>query len=243
MFVPVLALMILAFAFCIGGILIIYNLIYNFRIKKRMERGETGGRQWPTPKNVLFVVLVAAVIIALIITALNVMAVDTFVNNTSSGTHEVIENAVCSSQFYRSEDLLQSELSVFAEIYPDGNLEGYERNERTEGDFRYIVYKNGSYNSLMPDFVAFVEYVGDGEFEKVVQYTFMEQGRSQIANSAGSCEDVSDYYFIAGNFSDDTTGCTQSIGLYKDAEKAQQDIESDKEDLLNADVAIEINIK
>lgn len=241
MFIPLLALMILTFAFFIGLILILYNVIYNYRIKKRMERGETGGRQWPTPRNVLFVVLIIAVVIALTITAISVLTSNQHVPHVSPSHYEPVVSKDCFSQFYRSEDLLQSDMSVYAGIYPDGNLSEYVKNEYTEGEFRCVVYTNKSSLSPMPDFVAFVEYAGDGEFEKVVEYTRMEQGHPQVVNSGGSCEDVSEYYFIAGNFSDYTTGCTQSIGLYKDAEKAQHDIENDS--LENADVFIDIKIK
>lgn len=239
--IPVLALMILGFALFIAGSLIAYVIVYNCIIKKRIQRGETGGRQWPSPKNVLLVVLSIAVVIALTITVINVVSAWLYTNNTDSGVSEANTQSL-DVVSYTSEELKDSNMAVYASAFETGELKGYTKEESTEGDFHYVLFKSeDTYDVLHPAFVMFVEYTGDEEYgyfaDEIGLYGYEVAGTS-VATS--TCGDASEYYFVAGNYDWYDVFCNYSLGLYKSDKNMKFDIENGG--VPSADTYIDIDI-
>lgn len=235
--ISVLALMILGFALFIAGSLIAYVIVYNCIIKKRIQRGETGGRQWPSPKNVLLVVLSITVVIALIITIINVISAHTYINNTSACMNERSQD--WDSVSYTAEELMDSNMAVYASAFETGELTGYTKEEKTEADFRYLLFvSKEDYNILHPTFVLFVEYTGDEDYGYFADETGFFNLYDGMGISSGSCGESSEYYFVAGNYDRHVKSCTYTLGLYKNEES----IKADYAEIINADTYIDIDI-
>lgn len=235
-------LMILGFAVFIAGSLIVYVIIYNSIIKKRITRGETGGRQLPSPKNILLVVLSIAVVVAITITVINVLSASVYVDTGKLNTATDVSSRDWDVVSYTSEELADSNMAVYAQAFETGKLQGYTKEESAEGDFRYVLFKSeDSFDILHPAFVLFVEYTGDEDYGYFTDETgvFSLQAKGTGVSSS-TCGEASDYYFAAGNYEHSTAFCTYSLGLYKSDENMKYDIENGG--ISSADTYIDIDI-
>lgn len=238
--IPFLAFLIVSFVLFITGSLIIYNIIYNHRIKKQFASGVTGARPWPAPSRILIVVLIAGMVIALGVTVVSIIAAEHYVVNTSCDGSTLVDNNTPESWFLTSEEIGNSSMSVYADAFTTGKLPGYTKTECKQDDFRYVLFMNDErHSSLQPDFVMFVEYVGEEKFTRMVEINYMDSYQGG-GGSSSTFTDVSEYYFIAGDGAICTTDCTQTIGLYKNAAVAEKDF--GEGNVTNADASIEITV-
>lgn len=226
-------LLILGIILVVGITLIVYKVIYNFVIKKRLSQGIVDGRQWPSPKSVL--ISVFAVILLIIIV---VFSIGFFNQDTSS--IKTNYNMVCNVVTHTSDELDGTAMGIYKNAYSTGKLSGYTKQEKTKGNFHYVCFKSDDgYDALHPAFVMFVEYIGSDEFEGYMDISSIDSGADSWVYGS-SCGEISDYYFVAGNFDYDATSCTYTLGLfnnYSELEKAY-----DNQILENVDEVFEITI-
>ncbi len=226
-------LLILGIIFIVGATLIVYKVIYNLVIKRRLSQGLVDGRQWPSPKSILLSVLIAILLIIIVISSIGIPNKDTSSIKTNY-------NQLCNVVTHTSDELNGTAMGIYKNAYSTGKLSGYTKEEQTKGNFHYICFKSDDgYDALHPAFVMFVEYIGSDDFEGYMDISSINSDDGSWGYDS-SCGETSDYYFVAGNFDYDTISCTYTLGLYNDYSALQKAYDNQSFD--NADEVFEITI-
>ncbi|MGN0489553.1 MAG: hypothetical protein ACI4HO_09855 [Ruminococcus sp.] len=226
-------LLVLGIIFIVGVILVVYRVIYNLAIKRRLSQGIVDGRQWPSPKNVLLSVLIVILLIIIVISSIGILNQD-----TPSG--KINYNQLCNVVTHTSDELDETAMGIYKNAYSTGKLSGYTKEEQTKGNFHYVCFKSDDgYDALHPAFVMFVKYIGSDDFEGYMDISSINSDDDSWVYGS-SCGEISDYYFVAGNFDYDTISCTYTLGLYNNYSALQKAY--DKQTLENADEVFEITI-
>lgn len=207
-------LIFLALSVIVG--LVAYKAIYNARIKRRLFQGDTTGKQWPQPRNVVLTVLIVALSIVCVASVLSGFAErrQTYVNI----------NHIGDVQSYRPHELPDSQYDHLLEAYETGSLSGYTLTEGTEGDFHYLYFRSEHYFDLLhPSFVLFVEYVGEQDYGWVNETTGISFG-TESGFSGSSCCETAPYFCVVGNVNHaEGHSATYQLSLYA----AQADVKKD----------------
>lgn len=197
--------------------LFIYTAIYNKRIKRILENPDTAGRQWPTPRNVVLMIL--------LIVMLN-FSLGAISNNRSE--EQVVTNVQYSDDTVvcAMSELEGTYAEIYMDVYTTGELVGYKKFEKTEDDFHYICFESIAENdSLHPGYILFIEYVGEGNYGAYGYNStvYMNNGNSLSGGSYGSADEV---YCVIGNVDfSNYDGYRLKFGLYEDLAQAEKDFE------------------
>ena len=188
--------------------LIVYTVIYNARIKKRLSQGITTGRQWPQPKNIAMIILIVALSIVCIVTVLT-----SFPRTRYS---DVNVNNIGTIESYLSSELDGTLYEHYIEAYETGKLTGYTLTEASDDEFSYKYFRSEDYfNLLHPSFVLFVEYTGNENHTGYIESTSISYGR-ELGASSMECSETSDYICVIGNVNhSEGHNATYQLNLYK----------------------------
>ena len=198
--------------------LIVYTTIYNAKIKRRLEQGITTGKQWPQPKNIVLIILIAALSIACVVTILTSFprAKYSHINVNNIGTVES----------YLSSELEGTPYEHYIEAYETGKLTGYTLTEATEDEFSYKYFRSDDYfNLLHPSFVLFVDYNGSEKLTGFIDSGSISYG-TEFGTEGKVCGETSDYFCIIGNVNHyEGHSVTYSLNLYSTESEAFKEFE------------------
>ncbi len=171
--------------------LVIYTIIYNTAIKRKLSQGITTGRQWPQPKNIVLIILIVALSIACVVTILT--------SFPRTKYPDVNVNNIGTVESYLSHELQGTPYEHYIEAYETGKLSGYTLTEATEDEFSYKYFRSEScFDLLHPSFVLFVEYIGSDELTGFIDSSSISYGTG-LGASGMICGETSDYFCIIGN--------------------------------------------
>ncbi|MGN0476627.1 MAG: hypothetical protein ACI4HM_04730 [Ruminococcus sp.] len=231
--ISLIILLVLGIIFIVGVTLVVYRVIYNLAIKRRLSQGIADSRQWPSPKSVLLSVLIVILLIIIVISSIGIL-------NQDTPSKKINYNQLCNIVTHTSDELDETAMEIYKNAYNTGKLSGYTKEEQTKGNFHYVCFKSDDgYDALHPAFVMFVEYIGSDDFEGYMDTSSINSDDDSWVYGS-SCGETSDYYFVAGNFDYDTISCTYTLGLYNDYSALQKAY--DNQILENADEVFEITI-
>lgn len=200
--------------------LIVYTTIYNARIKRRLSQGDTTGRQWPQPKNIVLIILIVALIIVSVVSVIggfgNMKQVPVNINHIGA-----VES-------YLSYELQGSQYEHYIEAYETGKLNGYTLTEATEGEFHYMYFRSENYFDLLhPSFVLFIEYTGKEEYKGYVDSYAISYG-SEFGVSGKECGETADYFCVVGNVNHaEGHDVTYQLALYNTETDALENFENE----------------
>ena len=207
----------------------IYMLIYNHRINKQLNGEKQYKHRSVNPQSIIIIVLC---IMLVVISALSIAS------SINQGKTTEDELDKCSSIFYTADEFRESSLSIYESAYKNGELLGYDKTEKNDGNFHYILFeKEETYDTLQPDFIMFIEYKGKEDFsESLVKDSMFSYHNG--TESMISYDEPTEYYFVCAN-TEDSIDYSFSLGLYKD--KIVRDKDFDNVTLINADELFEIS--
>lgn len=188
--------------------LIVYTVIYNARIKKRLSQGITTGRQWPQPKNIAMIILIVTLSIVCVVTVLT-----SFPRTRYS---DVNVNNIGTIESYLSSELDGTPYEHYIDAYETGKLTGYTLTEASDDEFSYKYFRSETYFDLLhPSFVLFVEYTGNENHTGYIESTSISYSK-ELGASSMECSETSDYICVIGNVNH-TEGhnATYQLNLYK----------------------------
>lgn len=198
--------------------LIVYTTIYNAKIKRRLEQGITTGKQWPQPKNIVLIILIAALTIVCVVTILTSFprAKYSHINVNNIGTVES----------YLSSELEGTPYEHYIEAYETGKLTGYTLTEATEDEFSYKYFRSENYfNLIHPSFVLFVDYTGEENYNGYIDSSAISFGGA-VGVSGSNCGETSDYFCIIGNVNHlEGHSTTYNLNLYSTEGEAFKEFE------------------
>lgn len=227
------AFLILGIILIVGITLIVYKVIYNLVIKRRLSQGTVDGRQLPSPKSVLLSVFVVILLIVVVIFSIAVL-------NQDTSSTRINYNQACNVVTHTSDELDGTAMGIYKNAYNTGKLSGYTKEEQTKGNFHYMCFKSdGGYDALHPAFVMFVEYIGNDDFKGYRDITSINSDEESCVYGS-NCGETSSYYFVAGNFDYDTISCTYTLGLYSDYSASKKAYDNQTSD--NGDEVFEITV-
>lgn len=210
------------------GTILIYAVVYTHKINQRIQSGEVAGRRLvDIPKMVMIEVIIGLVIFSGIL----MYVVNDYANaeqHISRNNYAVIdvsdENAYKYAGYFGN---VRLEDATFAKVYNKEENAGYEKKIEESGPFRYSIFTRTSVaDSFHPDFLCFVEYIGDkkGEYscyEKTGFCSITEENDYFYAGNGG--EDIPDNLLYIGNID---AGCRFDITLSlmdKEAERKYEE--------------------
>lgn len=171
--------------------LIVYTIIYNATIKRRLAQGITTGRQWPQPKSIVMIILIVTLSIVCVVAVTNGFK---RTNNPPVNT-----NHIGDAESFLSYELQNSPYEHYIDAYEKGELPGYTLTEATEDEFHYMYFRNeDSFNLLHPSFVLFVEYTGNEEYKGYSDSVAISYD-SEIGVSNFKYGETSEYFCVIGN--------------------------------------------
>lgn len=204
--------------------LVVYTYLYNRKIKQVFEAGDTSGRQWPAPKNVIGMILIIILILYGIISIVH--------NSEKQGqTGNVSINYEAGNAFYTADTLKGTYAENYVQAFETGMLTGYEMTEKTEGNFHYMCFlSSDDYDSLHPGFILFIEYIGNEEYEayRADNTEYINDNNNFSYSDWG---EASEYYCVIGNIDFDKYekySCT--LALYDTSKNMEEDIDTDELD-------------
>lgn len=217
--------------------LLIYTAVYNHRIKKQLSGEATYKHQYIEPKSIIIIILSIMLVIMMIA-----------LTGVWNYKNPKINSDKYQSQFYSSEELENTPFSIYKNLYSRDSLnhytakplEGYTREEKTEDNFRYILYKSEDdyISALYPTFIMFVEYTGNKSYEGCVAMDSMQFGDGSH-ETATLPDEIPEYFFVCGN-ADKNVDYAFTLGLYSERAVAQSDF--DEQNCVGADELFEITI-
>lgn len=201
----------------IAGV-IVYTALYNAKIKRRLEQGITTGRQWPQPKNIVLIILIAALSIICVISVIK--------GFKRTNTPPVNINNIGYAESFLSYELKDSQFEHYIEAYETGKLSGYTLTEATEDEFTYKYFRSEDYfNLLHPSFVLFVDYIGTDELTGFIDSSSISYG-TELGVSGQNCGETSDYFCIIGNVNHlEGHSATYNLNLFGTEDEALKEFE------------------
>lgn len=196
--------------------ILVYTAIYNAKISRQLQQKNMVGKQWPSPRNVVLTVVIIILAICFIGSILN--------NKGDSQTVVYSANQYADYVSYTSDEIKNTAYKHYTEAFETGELAGYDKIEKTEGDFHYMYFiSSEKYNILHPSFILFVEYTGD---KKISGYLDESRIYHDEGNSWGGCGggNAADYYCVIGNINFETyMGFSYRLSVYDDTSKLGED--------------------
>ena len=198
--------------------LIVYTAIYNAKIKQRLEKGITTGRQWPQPKNIVLIILIVALSISCIVTILT--------SFPRTRYPDVNVNNIGTIESYLSSEREGTPYEHYIQAYETGKLTGYTLTEATEDEFSYKYFRSEDYfNLLHPSFVLFVDYIGSDELNGFIDSSSVSYG-TELGVEGKICGETSDYFCIIGNVNHyEGHSATYSLNLFATESEALNEFE------------------
>jgi len=169
------------------GIIFIYRLIYTHLINKKILSGEIQGRKLI---DVSRMVTIAVIVGLIIYSALLTYVVNDYANQDYSvprNNYAIID--VSNPEEYKYAGYFgsgQLEDASFAKVYSKEENPGYDKEVIASGEYLFTVFtRNTPADSFHPDFLCFVDFVGD-----------KETGLSCYSNAGFRAFDEADYFSV-----------------------------------------------
>lgn len=194
--------------------LLIYKFLYDRKIRRALETGNTSGRHWPAPGKIVGAILITGLILYIVSSL-----------RTPVQTADTAKTYEADTIFYSSAELKGTYAENYITAFETGTLAGYRLTEKTEGNFHFMLFSSETeYDRLHPGFILFIEYIGNEEYET---YFWSDSTYIDVYNSFGSGTygEINEYYCIIGNIDFEQYmryRCT--FALYDSSEKMQEDI-------------------
>ncbi len=181
--------------------IIVYYIIYSWRINAKIASGEvTGKRMIDIPKVIIAVILAALLIYSLIVThALNESRRQGTVENRN--TFSVIDLSDYTYSGFNG-TLVGNDAS-YAKSYSKESNAGYQKSITHDGDFVFTAFTRvGQCDAFHPDYFCFVDYVGENS-ENLSLYEYYEfiniDSMDSIGGIGAGGGSIRDGFLIIGN--------------------------------------------
>ncbi len=133
---------------------VVYSLVANRRVKEVNKTGVV--KKAPPSPLMMFLILICTVVFGFLVLSITAVAGFYSVTNFSGNNDgEEIGFTTYAALNEAGEDDLLSDAD------PEQEIKGYTRNERTDGDYRFVYYTNNSgTDDPFPELIVYAEYTG-----------------------------------------------------------------------------------
>lgn len=214
---------------------VIYYIFYSIRINRKIQNGDTASKRMiDIPKVVMTSIIVLLLLYSIILSTSN-KRIQSIHEEQLQNRDNYVQIDLEDYTYSSFSGNIESADASYAKMFSKEENEGYTKTVQTEGNFVFTIFtRNSSHDDFHPDFLCYVDYVGQN-IEKYSVY----QNREYIdsiteemlwGNSFGGsfCEDGT---LFIGNINDNESFKITFALLDEEAEKTYSEelsIPSDK---------------
>ena len=140
---------------------VIYYIFYSIRINRKIQNGDTASKRMiDIPKVVMTSIIVLLLLYSIILSASN-KRIQSIHEEQLQNRDNYVQIDLEDYTYSSFSGNIESADASYAKMFSKEENEGYTKTVQTEGNFVFTIFtRNSSHDDFHPDFLCYVDYVG-----------------------------------------------------------------------------------
>lgn len=185
---------------------VIYYIFYSIRINRKIQNGDTDSKRMVDIPKVIMTSIIVLLLLYSIILSTNNRRIQSIHEEQLQNRDNYVQIDLGDYTYSSFSGNIESTDASYAKIFSKEENEGYTKTVQTEGNFVFTIFtRNTSHDDFHPDFLCFVDYIGEN-IEKYSVYQnceYIDSTTEKLLWGNGSGSSFSDDgTLIIGNIND-----------------------------------------